>query len=97
MSGPRLFDPAQPFFPTPWTQADVLLRSPAPDVFSDGEFWALTMQLFDGDAHAAVDYAQRCAHHLRLMQATHRARRDRWWVQELIVLHASATGDLGAL
>jgi hypothetical protein len=94
---PRLFDPDQPFFPTPWTQARVLLRSPAPEAFSDGEFWALTTQLFDGDPDAASRYALACARHLKAIKATSRARRDRWWNQELILLHASATGNLGGL
>lgn len=95
--GPRLFDPDEPFFPTPWTQARVLLKSPVPQVFSDGEFWALTMQLHDGDTAAATRYAQACARHLQASNATSRSQRDRWWVQELIVLQASATGSLGGL
>lgn len=95
--GPLLFDPAQPYFPTPWTHARVLLRSPVPAVFTDGEYWAMTMQLFDGDTAAATDYAQGCARELQARNATSRGKRDTWWVQQLIVLRASATGSLGGL
>ena len=95
--GPRLFDPAQPFFDTPWTQAAVLLRSPVPAFFSDGEFWAMVMQLFDGDVEQATDYAQACARELTARKTTSRAQRNAWWIQELLVLRASATGNLGSL
>jgi hypothetical protein len=96
-SGPRLFDPAEPFFDTPWTRPLVALRSPVPGVFSNAEFWAMTMQLFDGDADAAASYAQESARQLQALKVTSRAKRDAWWVQELIVLQAAATGSVGAL
>ncbi len=53
----RLFDPAQPFFDTPWTQASVLLRSPVPDVFSDADFWVITQQLSGGHVPSATSTA----------------------------------------
>lgn len=95
--GPRLFEPDQPFFDTPWTHAEVLVRSPVPEVFSDGEVWAMAMQLFDGEIDTAADYAQTCARHLIANKLTRRARRSAWWQEELTLMRASATGSLGSL
>jgi hypothetical protein len=89
----RLFDPAQPFFETPWTHATVLLRSPVPEVFSDADYWAMTQQLFGGDAEAAAREAQAWA---RAMQADGAARpgprRQQWLGEALWRLQQSATG-----
>jgi hypothetical protein len=90
--GPRLFDPAQPFFDTPWTHAGVLLRSPVPDVFTDAEFWAVTQQIFDGDVHLATSETRAWAGELIARQATARGpRRERWWAEQLHRMHAAAT------
>lgn len=92
-SGPRLFDPDQPFFATPWTHAKVVLRSPAPAVFSDAEFWAITQQIFDGDVDQASREALGWARELTARQATARgARRDNWWIDQLRTMRAVATG-----
>ncbi len=48
-----IFDPGLPFFPCALTQATHTWRSPWPGVFTNAEYWAITMQLFNGDpAHA---------------------------------------------
>ncbi|MDT9000928.1 hypothetical protein RQP53_16750 [Paucibacter sp. APW11] len=97
-SGPRLFDPDQPFFATPWTLARVLLCSPVPEVFSDAEYWAATMQLFGGDADLAASEMRGWAATLQQHGATARGmKRDRWWQETLAVMRASASGDLGSL
>lgn len=91
--GPLLFDPAQPFFETPWTQAGTLLRSPVPEVFSDGEFWAIAMQLFDGDVPRAEAQARDWAREPAASRAAAGgSRRDNWWIDKLRVMHAEATG-----
>lgn len=91
--GPGLFDPAQPFFDTPWTQAEVVLRSPVPEVFTDAEFWAITQQIFDGDVPCATSQARNWANELGARNARSRgSRRERWWIDELGRLHAAATG-----
>lgn len=90
---PRLFDPAQPFFDTPWTRAGLLLRSPAPDAFSDADFWVIVQLLFGGDLHWATRTAQDWAAGLRADGALQGARRDRWLTDALWRLEASAKGD----
>ena len=97
-AGPRLFDPDQPFFDTPWTQARVLLRSPAPEAFTDAEFWAITTQLFGGDAEGAASQVKRWAASLAARGIIGRGyRRSSWWQEMRTVLEAEATGNLGAL
>lgn len=92
-NGPRLFDPGQPFFATPWTHAKSLLRSPTPDVFTDAEFWAITQQIFDGDVEHATRETRDWARELTAGQATARGlRRDNWWINQLRVMRATATG-----
>jgi hypothetical protein len=96
--GPRLFDPAQPFFDTPWTRPTVALRSPAPEAFSDAEYWAIAMQLFSGDLALAEPAVRAWARDLIASQAARPGRRrDHWWTQRLTVERAAATGDLGSL
>lgn len=90
---PRLFDPAQPFFETPWTQAEVLLRSPAPDAFGDADFWVLTQRLCGGDVPAATRLAHEWAAGMRADAALQGARRQRWLGDALWRLEASAKGD----
>ncbi|WP_140631607.1 hypothetical protein [Methylibium rhizosphaerae] len=88
-----LFDPGQPFFETPWTRADVVLRSAAPEAFSDAEFWAITMQLFGGDVEAAAAQARQWASDLARRGIAGRGhRRDVWWSGQVGLLEASATG-----
>lgn len=91
--GPRLFDPEQPFFETPWTHARLLLRSPVPEVFSDADYWAITQQLFGGDTEAAASEARAWA---RAMQAADAVlpgtRRQRWLDEALWRLQQSAAG-----
>jgi hypothetical protein len=95
---PRLFDPDQPFFDTPWNRALVALRSPVREVFSDAEFWAIAMQLFGGDVGLAESQVRDWARDLVARNATERGRRrDNWWVEKLALERASATGDLGSL
>ncbi len=53
-SNPSIFDRNLPFFPTRLCEARAVLRSPCPQWICDAEFWALTMQCVDGDAHAAA-------------------------------------------
>lgn len=94
----RLFDPDQPFFETPWTQARVILRSPAPEAFTDAEFWAVTTQLFGGNAERASSQVQGWARSLAERGIQGRGyRRDGWWHEMRTVLRAEATGDLGSL
>lgn len=96
--GPRLFDPDQPFFPTPWTEARVLLRSPAPEAFTDAEFWAITTQLFGGNAEQAAWKVSSWARDLVARGITgHGFRRGSWWQEKRTVLEAEATGSLGSL
>lgn len=96
--GPRLFDPAQPFFDTPLTRPQVALRSPAPEVFSDAEYWGIAMQLFNGDLPRAEWTVRAWARDLVARKATQRGwRRDNWWTETLAVERAAATGDLGSL
>jgi len=96
--GPRLFDPDQPFFDTPWTHARVVLRSPAPEAFTDAEFWAVTTQLFGGDAEHAASQVSGWARSLVARGITGRGyRRDSWWQEMRTVLEAEATGSLGSL
>lgn len=96
--GPRLFDSDQPFFDTPWTQARVVLRSPAPEAFTDAEFWALTTQLFGGDAEQAAWQVKGWARDLVARGITGRGyRRGSWWQEMRTVLTAEATGSLGSL
>lgn len=90
---PRLFDPAQPFFETPWTRAQDLLRSPAPDAFSDADFWAITQLLFGGDVHWATRTTQDWVAGMRADGALQGARRRRWLTDALWRLEASAKGD----
>lgn len=89
---PRLFDPEQPFFETPWTQAEVLLRSPVPEVFSDADFWALTQLLMGGDVQAATRIAQDWARGLQADGALRGLRRSRWLADAQWRLEMSATG-----
>jgi hypothetical protein len=92
--GPRLFDPAQPFFETPWTRATAALRSPVPEVFTDAEFWAITTQLFNGDVGVAERESRRWAAELIQQGATERgARRSEWWTNQLRHMEMSAKGD----
>lgn len=90
---PRLFDPAQPFFETPWTHAAVLLRSPAPDAFSDADFWVFVQLLFGGDLHWATVTANEWAAGMRADAALHGSRREAWLNDALWRLEASAKGD----
>lgn len=95
-SGPayaeRLFDPAQPFFATPWTQAGRLLRSPVPDVFSDAEYWFITQTLFGGDEHGSSQETVAWARGMRADRALHGRRRLRWLDDAQWRLHMAATG-----
>lgn len=96
--GPRLFDPAQPFFDTPWTRPALALRSPAPEAFSDAEYWAIAMQLFGGDLALAESNVRAWARDLAEHGALQRGRRrDSWWTERLTIERAAATGDLGSL
>lgn len=90
--GPRLFDPGQPFFRTPWTHAKALLRSPVPDAFGDADFWALTQLLMGGDVDGATRTAHDWARGLRAEGALHGPRRDRWLANAQWRLQMSATG-----
>jgi hypothetical protein len=90
--GPRLFDPDQPFFETRWTQSRVLLRSPAPAVFSDADFWALTQQLFGGDVDDASAEALAWAHGMQRDNAVHGARREQWLIDAIYRMEMAATG-----
>ncbi|MDR7333415.1 hypothetical protein [Roseateles asaccharophilus] len=89
---PRLFDPAQPFFDTPWTQARVLLRSPEPAVFSDAEFWAIAQQLCGGDVAHATATAGDWAQGMRADGAVRGWRREGWLLNAVAVLESSAAG-----
>lgn len=91
--GPRLFDPAQPFFPTPWTQAEVLLRSPAPDAFSDADFWFATQRLCGGQLVHATQLIEDWAAGMRRDNALQGTRRQTWLNAALHRLEASARGD----
>ncbi|HEY8881034.1 MAG TPA: hypothetical protein VIN03_25910 [Roseateles sp.] len=96
--GPRLFDPAQPFFDTAWTRPQVVVRSPAPEAFSDAEYWAIAMQLFGGNLSVAESTVSSWARDLAAKKITKRGwRRDSWWIETLTIERASATGDLGSL
>jgi hypothetical protein len=76
----------------------VALRSPAPEAFSDAEYWAIAMQLFSGDLVLAEPAVRAWARDLIASQAARPGwRRDQWWTQRLTVERAAATGDLGAL
>jgi hypothetical protein len=88
----RLFDPAQPFFDTPWTHAATLLRSPVPAVFSDAEFWAMTQQVFGGDVVLATQQAQDWARGMQAEGALQGSRRRRWLQDALWRWEMSATG-----
>ncbi|MCE4555466.1 hypothetical protein [Pelomonas cellulosilytica] len=88
----RLFDPNQPFFDTPWTHADRLLRSPAPEAFSDADFWFITQLLHGGDLHWATVTAQDWARGLAADRALRGGRRGRWLHDAQWRLHMSATG-----
>jgi hypothetical protein len=90
----KLFDPAQPFFPTPWTQARVLLVSPAPEVFSDADFWIFTQRLFGGDAVTAGREMLRWARGMQADDAVSGRRRGHWLADAHWRLHMSATGAL---
>jgi hypothetical protein len=89
---PRLFDPEQPFFETPWTQAEVLLRSPVPETLSDADFWALTQLLMGGDVQAATGIAQDWDRCLRAEGALRGPRRIRWLADAQRRLEMAATG-----
>ena len=88
----KLFDPGQPFFATPWTHAEVLLRSPVPEVFSDADFWVVTQRLFGGDAEEASREMLHWARGMQADGALHGARRGRWLADAQWRLHMSATG-----
>jgi hypothetical protein len=88
----RLFDPAQPFFDTPWTQARVLLRSPVPEVFSDADFWLITQRLWGGHVESATFTAQSWARGMQAENALRGARRSRWLDDAQWRLEMSATG-----
>ena len=90
---PQLFDPAQPFFATPWTQAEALLHSPTPDAFSDADYWLITQRLCGGDAAQATQLAQDWAGQMRTDDALRGTRRATWLNQALRRLEASARGD----
>lgn len=90
--GSRLFDPGQPFFETPWTQAAQLLRSPAPAVFSDADFWAITQQLFGGNVDAAGAETLAWARGMQRDNALHGARRGQWLVDAVYRLEMAASG-----
>jgi hypothetical protein len=62
---PSIFSASQPYFRTDQTAAGQTLVSPWSDVFSDAEFWALTMQMYAGDATAAQNGLDHCAKALR--------------------------------
>lgn len=96
-TGPRVFEPGQPFFATPWTNAAVLVRSPVPEFFSDGEVWAMAMQLFNGEIDSGMDFARACARDMVAKKITRRSQRADWWRTRLVIMRASATGDLGSL
>ncbi len=53
-----IFDPSLPFYPCACVSAEQTLHSPWPEVFSDAEFWALTMQLYGGDPSHAQEVLQ---------------------------------------
>jgi hypothetical protein len=91
--GPRLFDPAQPFFATPWTQASELLHSPAPDAFSDADFWYITQRLCGGQRMHATRLAEDWATGMRRDRALQGPRRHAWLNDALHRLEASARGD----
>lgn len=93
LQAPRLFDPAQPFFATPWTRAEELLHSPTPDAFSDADFWFITQRLCGGDVAQATHLAQNWAGKMRTNGALQGKRRDAWLNEELSRLEASARGD----
>lgn len=88
----KLFDPERPFLATPWTQARVLLRSPAPEVFSDADFWIFTQQLFGGDADEARREMLSWARGMQADGALRGARRSNWLADAHWRLHMSATG-----
>lgn len=89
----RLFDPAQPFFDTPWTQARVLLRSPAPEAFSDAEFWVIVQRLWGGRVGAATAQAERWASAMKADGALRGARRSRWLSNAQWLLNMEVTGS----
>lgn len=91
--GPRLFDPAQPFFATPWTEATVLLRSPVPDAFSDADFWVVTQRLCGGQLVPATRLVEDWAAGMRRDNALQGTRRAAWLNEALSRLEASARGD----
>lgn len=91
--GARLFDPAQPFFATPWTHAEQVLRSPVPDVFSDADFWAVAQCLCGGQLDGATHLVQGWAAGMRQDGAVQGARREVWMIDALSRLEASARGD----
>lgn len=71
---------------------------PDAEVFSDAEFWAIAIQLFNGDLPRTESTVRTWARNLIARKATQRGwRRDAWWTQTLTVERASATGDLGSL
>ena len=63
--GRSIFDPSLPFFATPLAQPATRLVSPWPDAFSDAEYWAIVMQLYDGDEPAARGQLAGVAQRLR--------------------------------
>lgn len=91
--GPRLFDPAQPFFATPWTEADVLLHSPVPDAFSDADYWFITQRLCGGQREHATRLAEDWAAGMRRDNALRGPRRQAWLNDALHRLEVSARGD----
>lgn len=88
----RLFDPAQPFFETPWTRADRLLRSPVPQVFSDAEFWFIVQRLHGGDLRSATATAQAWAAGMAADRALQGGRRGHWLADAEWRLHMAAIG-----
>jgi len=88
----RLCDPDQPFFATPWTQAEVVLRSPAPEVFSDADFWFIVQRLCGGDVPSATSTAESWARAMKAAGALRGGRRDRWLANARWLLHMEATG-----
>lgn len=88
----RLFDPAQPFFPTPWTHAEVLLRSPVPEVFSDVDFWVITQQLWGGLVEPATATAESWARGMKADGALRGGRREGWLIHAQGLLTMEVNG-----
>ena len=70
----------------------MLLRSPAPDVFSDADFWLITQTLWGGGVPSATFMTESWARAMKAKGALRGGRRERWLSNALWLLNMEATG-----